>query len=121
VPCLPGAVLGGPSRRPPLLVALSAASGSGQSMTSMSAAEFPPAPQWFGDILAEARAAMAAPEWRDVPPPPLSLLLPVSQRRETPQRKPTLASVAKQASKAGIEVARYEIKPVSRSEVRFRA
>ena len=28
-------------------------------------------------------------------------------------RKPTLASVAKQASKAGIEVARYEVKPDS--------
>ncbi len=26
-------------------------------------------------------------------------------------RKPTLASVAKQASKAGIEVARYEVEP----------
>jgi hypothetical protein len=31
---------------------------------------------------------------------------PTRQRRE---RKPTLASVAKQASKAGIEVARYEV------------
>ena len=32
----------------------------------------------------------------------------ISQRR---QRKPTLASVAKQASKAAIPVARYEVKP----------
>ena len=33
---------------------------------------------------------------------------PVAKRRE---RKPTLASVAKQVSKAGIEVARYEVEP----------
>jgi len=33
---------------------------------------------------------------------------PARRRRE---RKPTLASVAKQASKAGIEVARYEVEP----------
>jgi hypothetical protein len=31
--------------------------------------------------------------------------------RERRQRKPTLASIAKQASKAGIEVARYEVAP----------
>jgi hypothetical protein len=79
----------------------------------MTRADFPPAPQWMCDAWDEFRAAMAAPEWRDVPPPPLSLLLPVSQRRETPrpQRKPSLASVADQASKAGIEVARYEVRP----------
>jgi hypothetical protein len=33
---------------------------------------------------------------------------PARKRRA---RKPTLASVAKQASKAGIEVARYEVEP----------
>jgi hypothetical protein len=33
---------------------------------------------------------------------------PVAKRRE---RKPTLAGVAKQVSRAGIEVARYEVKP----------
>jgi hypothetical protein len=34
------------------------------------------------------------------------------QRRPAKQpRKPTLASVAKEASKAGVEVARYEVKP----------
>jgi hypothetical protein len=131
-------------------------------MTNFShSTEFPPAPQWMCDSWDEYRAAMAAPEWRDVLPPPLSLLLPVrgprdstvprspsggqgqyrpsppgyrdstvpvspllsphtvnhttevSQRDDTPrrQRNPTLASVAKQASKAGIEVTRYEIKP----------
>jgi hypothetical protein len=31
--------------------------------------------------------------------------------RERRERKPTLASVAKQAIKAGIEVARYEVEP----------
>lgn len=36
---------------------------------------------------------------------------PKLPRRQRKARKPTLASVAKQASKAGIEVARYEIKP----------
>jgi hypothetical protein len=34
--------------------------------------------------------------------------VPAKPRR---QRKPTLASVAKQACKAGLEVARYEVKP----------
>jgi len=33
---------------------------------------------------------------------------PARKRRE---RKPTLAGVAKQVSRAGIEVARYEVKP----------
>ena len=32
-------------------------------------------------------------------------------RKPRSQRRPTLASVAKQASKAGVEVARYEVKP----------
>jgi hypothetical protein len=32
-------------------------------------------------------------------------------RRQRKPRKPTLVGVAKQASKAGIEVARYEVKP----------
>jgi hypothetical protein len=32
------------------------------------------------------------------------------QRKPRSQRKPTLVSVAKQASKAGVEVARYEVK-----------
>jgi hypothetical protein len=35
--------------------------------------------------------------------------LPRGDRRQP--RKPTLASVAKQASKAGIEIARYEVRP----------
>jgi len=38
-------------------------------------------------------------------------ILPQSPRRQHGPRKPTLAGVAKQASKAGIEVARYEVKP----------
>jgi hypothetical protein len=33
------------------------------------------------------------------------------ERRVRKPRKPTLVSVAKQASKAGIDVARYEVKP----------
>jgi hypothetical protein len=39
---------------------------------------------------------------------------PITPRSPAPtrrQRKPTLASVAKQVVKAGIEVARYEVKP----------
>jgi hypothetical protein len=36
---------------------------------------------------------------------------PATPRRQRKPRKPTLAGVAKQASKAGIEVARYEVKP----------
>jgi hypothetical protein len=36
---------------------------------------------------------------------------PAKPRRQRKPRKPTLASVAKQASKAGIDVARYEVKP----------
>jgi hypothetical protein len=35
----------------------------------------------------------------------------LSGNRQRKPRRPSLASVAKQASKAGIEVARYEIKP----------
>jgi len=34
-----------------------------------------------------------------------------NSHRQRKPRRPSLASVAKQASKAGIEVARYEIKP----------
>ena len=44
-----------------------------------------------------------------LPPPPAApsgLLTPAEAAR-----KPTLAKIAKQASKAGIEVARYEVKP----------
>jgi hypothetical protein len=41
--------------------------------------------------------------------PPDALRTPAEAARKL--RKPTLASVAKQASKAGIEVARYEVKP----------
>ena len=42
-------------------------------------------------------------------PPTVGLLTSAETARKP--RKPTLANVAKQASKAGIEVARYEIKP----------
>jgi len=38
------------------------------------------------------------------------------ERKPRKSRKPTLASVAKQASKVGIEVARYEVKPDGSSE-----
>jgi len=68
------------------------------------------APQWMCDIWDEFRAAMAAPEWRDVPMPPMRWPRETS-RRQRKARKPTLASVAKKASAAGIEVARYEVKP----------
>jgi hypothetical protein len=60
-------------------------------------AEFPPAPQWFGGIFRFGDIWMGNPPYR-----------PDTRRR---QHKPTLAGVAKQASKAGIEVARYEIRP----------
>jgi hypothetical protein len=42
-----------------------------------------------------------------------ALSLPSMKRPRKPQspKPPTLASVAKQAGKAGIEVARYEVKP----------
>jgi hypothetical protein len=42
--------------------------------------------------------------------PPTDRLLTSAETTRKP-RKPTLAGVAKQASKAGIEVARYEVKP----------
>ena len=45
----------------------------------------------------------------DVTKPPPPAQTPAEDARKP--RKPTLANVAKQASKAGIEVARYEIKP----------
>jgi hypothetical protein len=40
----------------------------------------------------------------------LNILKALSRKPRKP-RKPTLVSVAKQASKAGIEVARYEVEP----------
>jgi hypothetical protein len=59
-------------------------------------------------------AAEVLPEWlKRSKPLTHPLPLPADGPR-TPARKPrrpSLASVAKQASKAGIEVARYEIKP----------
>ena len=46
---------------------------------------------------------------------PIASPLPASNfltaRKSKRHRKPTLASVAKQANKAGIDVARYEVKP----------
>ena len=53
-------------------------------------------------------------EWRELAAQPQPTLRPVSAQagiRSRRQRKPTLTSVSKQASRAGIEVARYEIKP----------
>jgi hypothetical protein len=45
-------------------------------------------------------------------PPPERAVDPIRRRRKARgARKPTLVSVAKQAAKAGIEVARYEVKP----------
>src|SRR5215471_17870852 len=43
-------------------------------------------------------------------PPPDGLLTPAAAARK-PRKPPTLTSVAKQASKAAIAVARYEVKP----------
>jgi tRNA1(Val) A37 N6-methylase TrmN6 len=60
--------------------------------------EFPPAPQWFGDTL------RIGDIWIGNPP------YPSVKKRRRP-RKPTLASVAKQASKAALEVAGYIVKP----------
>lgn len=37
--------------------------------------------------------------------------MPISSKTRKRQRKPTLAKVAQQAKKAGIEVARYEWRP----------
>ena len=55
------------------------------------------------------------PQWRASRPEPepddvegAATEKPARKRRE---RKPTLAGVAKQVSRAGIEVARYEVKP----------
>jgi hypothetical protein len=45
-------------------------------------------------------------------PPPERAADPIRRRRKARgARKPTLVSIAKQAAKAGIEVARYEIDP----------
>ena len=67
----------------------------------------------------DARAALrldAAPvkPSREPPPspPPDGLRTPAeAARKPRKPRRPTLASVSKQASKAGIDVARYEVKP----------
>ena len=50
------------------------------------------------------------------PPPPITGYMAAVEGRNAPKparkpRRPTLVSVAKQASKAGIAVARYEVKP----------
>jgi hypothetical protein len=70
--------------------------------------EFGPAPQWACNAWDEFRAAMALPEWRHVPPPPLPAL-PVSPRRETPRRqrkprKPSVAALVKRAERTGKRV-----------------
>jgi hypothetical protein len=45
-------------------------------------------------------------------PPPDGLLTPAEAARKPPKpRRPTLAGVAKQASKAALDVARYEVRP----------
>lgn len=45
------------------------------------------------------------------PPPDWAMDRTRRLRKARGTRKPTLASVAKQAARAGIEVARYEVKP----------
>jgi hypothetical protein len=65
-----------------------------------------PAPPWFGEIWEEfVAASKAAPERQATAPPNPA---PAKPRR---QRRTSLASVAKQANKAALEVARYEVKP----------
>jgi hypothetical protein len=59
----------------------------------------------------EAQSALKALANAVVPAAVLKERLGLDAIRKRRQRKPTLASVAKQASKAGIEVARYEIEP----------
>jgi hypothetical protein len=61
---------------------------------------FPPAPQWFCDAIAECRAAMARPEWRDVPMPPMRW------PRETPrrQRKASVRKMIAAAERGGKSV-----------------
>jgi nucleotide-binding universal stress UspA family protein len=49
----------------------------------------------------------------DYPPEELEPWDIVTHKPRRRVRKPTLASVAKQAAKAGIEVARYEVDPTS--------
>jgi hypothetical protein len=88
-------------------------------VTGMSAdSEFPPMPDWFPDFCREL-AALTPAESRE-----FDRLLAQSEARdeaakqaaahdsEQPKlRKPTLARVARQAGKAQIAVARYEVRP----------
>ena len=60
----------------------------------------PHVPQTFAQMLAKSTM-----------PPELVIVVTQPERRLRKSRRPTLTSVSKQASRAGIEVARYEIKP----------
>jgi len=57
------------------------------------------------------RASEAPAEAVPEPPDPSQPEQPQRSPRQRKPRQPTLASVSKQARKAGFEVARYEIKP----------
>jgi hypothetical protein len=162
---LPGAILGGPSRRALLLCALSAASGSGQRMIGMPDAAIhgkgegsrsrgarqarrlgaaKDDPWWTAQLLKLGEDALAFERIGQMPTRGKGLvqwahdlvsavrsgdldareelvivlqILSDQQDRPKPQkqprgpRKPTLAGIAKQASKAALEVARYEARP----------
>jgi hypothetical protein len=72
-------------------------------------------------LRARKAAALADPNlppWRrklyEAKPPPVWELedpMPTRTPTRTRQRKPTLAGVARQATKAGVEVARYDFRP----------
>ena len=76
-------------------------------------------PELSADLAALLEEALSDGDWRTLdqiarafepPAPPMPQPKPPRQRNPR-QRKPTLASVAKQASKAALEVARYEVQP----------
>jgi hypothetical protein len=67
--------------------------------------------RWLGEM-EEFLAHQAALRANEQPSPePTDPPQPEQPQQRRRQRRPTLASVSKQASKAGIAVARYEIKP----------
>jgi len=69
-----------------------------------------PAPQWMCDVWEEFRAAMAAPEWRDAPMPPMRWPDETPRKPRKP-RKPTLSAALEQADKAGKAVRSATVAP----------
>jgi hypothetical protein len=70
---------------------------------------------FFAEIRREEHAqllhVLATDCFAAAPPDGLRTEAEAAPKRQRRQRKPTLASVAKQASKAALEVARYEVRP----------